>query len=218
MPKKSRASKPAPVDPSTIPGVKRGIPEPTPQEQAAQAAKRGPLSTPAGIEPTGNVVQMHGSTSKFSLTSTQAADLLGISNSTLLRKMVELDFPRRKMGTRYRFNPDDIPAMSAKLFNEEPLPPISVDASDLATNPVVDRMREERPQLFRGFTDDDWLELYSAHGDGGALTESGVEELAKRIHWKRSVRAKIEVILESDQANTFAGIVDAVHKQVSARR
>lgn len=195
----------SPVDPAQLPGIKRASELPTPAE---------------------TVIQLTGSTSAFSLSSTDAAERLGISPSTLIRKTVEENFPHRRMGkgnlSRYRFRPEDLPLIASKLFNEPdagaPIPPPTIDQSDQQANPVVDRLRKDKPSLFRGFTPADWQELYSTFGNGGALTETGVEQIAERIKWKRGVMTKVVVILESGHADTFAGIVDSMFKQATLKR
>lgn len=206
MTKKPRAKTNArPADPASIPGIKRA------SEIAVPEAK---------------TVQLTGSTSAFSLSSTDAAERLGISPSTLIRKTEEENFPHRRMGkgklSRYRFRPEDLPFIASKLFNEPDagasIPPPTIDQSDQQTNPVVDRLRKEKPSLFRGFTTADWQELYSTFGNGGALTETGVEQIADRIKWKRGVMTKVVVILESGHADTFAGIVDSMFKQATLKR
>lgn len=212
-------------DPTAIPGIKRASEiQLTPQQQAAQIAKRGPLSTPAGMEPTpGRTVQL--SATEYTLSSTAAAKLIGISNSTLIRKTEEHNFPHRRLGTsklpRYRFRPEDLPTIAAKLFNDPsgpaPLPPTIADV-DQQTNPIIERLRKDKPSMFRGFQAEDWEELFSIHGDGGALTEAGVEATAEHIKWKRGVLTKASVILESDHGETLAGIVDSMFKQATMKR
>jgi hypothetical protein len=94
----------------------------------------------------------------------------------------------------------------------------SASAADRATNPMIEEIRRERPELFDAFTTEDWEELYSIHGAGGALNREGVVHFAERINAKRDVRRKFEAVLETHHFRTLAAIIDVMYRDTDPRR
>lgn len=88
-------------------------------------------------------------------------------------------------------------------------------AFDRATNPVVTQVAAERPELFTGWSPDDWDELYSQFATGGALREEGVHATAARINHDREVLYRLRVILQTHLADVASGMVDTLYKLVS---
>lgn len=66
---------------------------------------------------------------------------------------------------------------------------------DEQTNPVVDEVAQDEPDLFDGWSSDDWAQLRSVRGVGGALTREGVVEEATKINENRDVRQMFESLL-----------------------
>ena len=87
-------------------------------------------------------------------------------------------------------------------------------AFDRATNPLVTRVAHERPGLFDGWTADDWDELYSQFGVGGALTEQGVHVAAARINGNRDTVYRLRIVLQTHLADVAAGLIDTLYRQV----
>ena len=85
---------------------------------------------------------------------------------------------------------------------------------DRATNPVVDEVVTAQPQLFSGWSQADFDELYSRVGVGGALTFEGAVSAAEHMNHKHELLRKVEIILETDQAELLAGMVDLLYKRV----
>lgn len=111
--------------------------------------------------------------------------------------------------------------MAAKLttmHSPDVAPMAMPEPDDEQTNPIIAIVAEERPELFKAFTSEDWREIYSQHGDGGSLTRDGAIKAAKHINAKRDARHKFEVVLESEHAETLIGIVDTLYRQATARR
>ena len=80
------------------------------------------------------------------------------------------------------------------------------------TNPAVEQVAAEQPDLFRPFTNNDWNELFSMHGTGGPLTEEGVVQAAERINAKRALRRKFEALLETEHFDTLAALIDVMYR------
>lgn len=86
---------------------------------------------------------------------------------------------------------------------------------DVQTNPAVQEVLADRPELFLGFEPADWEELYSLHGTGGALTYEGVCEAAQLVNRKRELRRKFDALLETDHFETLAHLVDVLYRDSS---
>jgi transcriptional regulator with XRE-family HTH domain len=86
---------------------------------------------------------------------------------------------------------------------------------DRATNPIVTQVAAEQPELFVGWSPDDWDELYSQFATGGALREEGVQATAARINHDREVLYRLRVILQTHLADVASGMVDTLYKLVS---
>lgn len=69
---------------------------------------------------------------------------------------------------------------------------------DQHTNPLVDVVADERPELFRGWTADEWAELRSVRGMGGAMTREAVVIEAEKINQNREARHKFEALLAAE--------------------
>ena len=85
---------------------------------------------------------------------------------------------------------------------------------DRWTNPVVDEVTADRPELFDGWTESDFDELYSRFGVGGPLTPDGVREAARAMNRNRELHRKLAVVLETSQAELVAQIVDAFYRRI----
>ncbi|MFN0053490.1 MAG: helix-turn-helix domain-containing protein [Planctomycetales bacterium] len=86
---------------------------------------------------------------------------------------------------------------------------------DRATNPVVAQVAGEQPELFTGWTDEDWDELYGQFATGGALREEGVRQTVQRINHDRETLYRLRVVLQTHLGTVAAGMVDTLYKLVS---
>lgn len=98
------------------------------------------------------------------------------------------------------------------LFRE----PASGDspAFDRQTNPFVEEVIAEEPHWFVGWTEEDFDELYSRFGTGGAQTLAGVRETAHLMMMHREVHQHVAVLLESSLADVLVGMVKTLHDKV----
>ncbi|MCA9039744.1 MAG: helix-turn-helix transcriptional regulator [Planctomycetaceae bacterium] len=85
---------------------------------------------------------------------------------------------------------------------------------DRRTNPVVAEVSQASPELFQGWETQDWDEIYSSFGVGGALTEEGVQEAAKRINEKRELLRKVQVIFETHQSEELVVLIENLYRSV----
>src|SRR5436305_1148327 len=66
---------------------------------------------------------------------------------------------------------------------------------DRQTNPVVDEVVAAEPCLFHGWTADEFDELYSRFGAGGALTAEGALQAARAMNRRRELLAKVRLVM-----------------------
>lgn len=85
---------------------------------------------------------------------------------------------------------------------------------DQRTNPVVSEVAGRYPELFHGWDDDDWAELLSTFGTGGALNSSGVLAQAGHLNRKRQTLQQLHIVLETHLAETAMHVIDALFQQV----
>lgn len=88
---------------------------------------------------------------------------------------------------------------------------------DRQSNPAVDQIVAQHPDLFDGWTQDDFDELYSHFGTGGPLTPEGVLEVTHGMNLKRDVHEKVALLLESGEADTLVGLIDVLYKKIIVR-
>lgn len=84
---------------------------------------------------------------------------------------------------------------------------------DRQTNPIVDEIVSQHPVHFDGWTEQDFDELYSRVGTGGALTAEGVLAAAEAMNRKREVMEKVALLLESGDAELLVGFVDLLYRK-----
>jgi transcriptional regulator with XRE-family HTH domain len=131
--------------------------------------------------------------------------------ATLHRLAQALDLPTTLL------SPDDL--SDAECLSR-PTGLLSVNSApfDRQTNPYVDVVAAQFPELFAGFTPEDWDELYSSFGTGGALTEEGVLQAAKTIAKKRETLRRLSIVLETHLGEAAMAMVDSLYQLVDASR
>jgi transcriptional regulator with XRE-family HTH domain len=85
---------------------------------------------------------------------------------------------------------------------------------DRRTNPLVDEVVNSRPDLFVGWTEADFDELYSRFGTGGALTSTGATEVIATMNRNRDVHQRVALLLESSHAELLASLVDVLYQKI----
>ena len=85
---------------------------------------------------------------------------------------------------------------------------------DRRTNPAVAMVIEDNKELFHGWTEADFDELHSRVGAGGALTVEGALAAARQMNRRRELHDKLDLLLESSQAEVAAGILNVLYEKV----
>jgi transcriptional regulator with XRE-family HTH domain len=86
---------------------------------------------------------------------------------------------------------------------------------DRATNPEIESIAYNRPELFHRWSDSDFDELFSQFGTGGPLSESGVMAAVEAINRKRSLLQQVCVILESSESELLSDLVRLLYRRIA---
>ncbi len=87
---------------------------------------------------------------------------------------------------------------------------------DRATNPAVEEVARERPDVFEGWTADDWEEINSQFGVGGQLTPLGALKAAEEINEKRETIRQLQVVLETHLRDVAREVIETFYRMVLA--
>lgn len=85
---------------------------------------------------------------------------------------------------------------------------------DRMTNPMVEEVLQSDPELFDGWLESDFDELHSRMGAGGALTRQGTLAAVGAMNCRRKLHEKLDLILESSQAELIGGMIDLAYGQI----
>jgi len=88
---------------------------------------------------------------------------------------------------------------------------------DRHTNPVIEEVLRNHPELFEGWTVADFDELHSRVGAGGPLTEQGALEAVRHMNRNRQLHKKLAVVLESTHRDLAAGIIELLYQKSITR-
>ncbi len=144
------------------------------------------------------------------LTVGDVADRTGLDQRTVL-SILHATRPKPHTRTLHRLATGlDVPA--DELFQNPSL--WNYRQFDRQTNPLVDELVSERPDLFDGWTECEFEELFSRFGTGGGLTSDGALEVASAMNRKREVMAKVATLLESAEAELLVGLVALLYERV----
>ncbi len=89
---------------------------------------------------------------------------------------------------------------------------------DRQTNPMVAEAMESHGELFDGWSEADFDELHSRVGTGGPLTLEGTLHAVRQTNHKRELHDKLDLLLESSEAEVAAGILNLLYEKVAVRR
>lgn len=82
------------------------------------------------------------------------------------------------------------------------------------TNPVIAQVVRELPELFQGWQQDEWDEIYSCFGVGGALSEEGVKEVARQINQRQELIRRVSILFETEHHDELVVFVDHLYQSV----
>jgi transcriptional regulator with XRE-family HTH domain len=88
---------------------------------------------------------------------------------------------------------------------------------DRHTNPLVEEVVTGRPDLFGGWSERDFDELYSRFGTGGSLTLEGTLAAVRSMNHNREIHRQVALLLESGEAELLSAIVQVLYQKIVAR-
>ena len=88
---------------------------------------------------------------------------------------------------------------------------------DRRTNPLVEEVVNGQPELFIGWTERDFDELYSRFAAGGSLTEQGALEAICSMNHNREIHRRVALLLESGEAPLLSAMVDLLYQRILVR-
>ncbi len=88
---------------------------------------------------------------------------------------------------------------------------------DQESNPMVEQVVEECPDLFRHWTEADFEELNSRVGAGGGLTRGGAIEAAGHINRKRILHEKLDLLLETTHSQMVGEMIELMYDRITDR-
>ncbi|MEX2187516.1 MAG: helix-turn-helix transcriptional regulator [Pirellulales bacterium] len=89
---------------------------------------------------------------------------------------------------------------------------------DRRTNPLVEEIVDANPEVFGGWTEGDFDELYSRFGTGGALSTDGVLAAARIMQRNRQTHRRLSLLLESGEADLVVDLIDVMYRRIAAVR
>jgi transcriptional regulator with XRE-family HTH domain len=84
---------------------------------------------------------------------------------------------------------------------------------DRATNPIVDEVVQEQKELFHGWSEAEFADLYSRFGHGGSLTREGAFAAAHAINRRRAVQSQVALLLETNEAELLVALVNLLYRR-----
>jgi transcriptional regulator with XRE-family HTH domain len=87
---------------------------------------------------------------------------------------------------------------------------------DRQTNPVVDRVLSDHPELCAAWSVEDFDELYSHRGAGGELTYEGTLRMIERMNHARAIQRKASIVLQTEYGGVLSAFVELLYRQVKA--
>lgn len=85
---------------------------------------------------------------------------------------------------------------------------------DRLTNPAVQEVAQQYPEVFRHWHAADWDELYSTVGMGGALSPEGALAGAAQINRRKRVMEQLQVVLETHLGEVAVALVERLYQLV----
>jgi len=144
----------------------------------------------------------------LSLTIGQVAEPCGLDHRTVRGIIRGATTPQgrtvRKLAAGLGVSPDE-PFLEPSLLLQRNL--------DRPANPLVEEVLRGRPDLVEGWTEADFDELYSRVGVGSGLTPQGAMNAIHLTGRKLAVVRKVEVLMESGEAELVGGIVDILYQK-----
>jgi transcriptional regulator with XRE-family HTH domain len=149
---------------------------------------------------------------RFGLTLEQVVEQTGLDERTIKGILAGNHKPHAR--TLHRLA-TGLGVASDELFQDPSL--LAHRLFDRRTNPVVAEVVAEQPELFAGWAEQDFDELYSRFGTGGSLTAEGTVAAVHCMNQHREIHRQVALLLESGEAELLSAIVDVLYQRILVR-
>ncbi len=149
---------------------------------------------------------------RFGLTLEQVVEQTGLDERTIKGILARTNKPHAR--TLHRLAAG-LQVASDELFQDPSL--LAHRLFDRQSNPLVEEVVAGQPELFAGWSERDFDELYSRFGVGGSLTVEGTIEAVRSMNHNREVCRQVALLLESSEAELLSAIVALLYQKILVR-
>lgn len=86
---------------------------------------------------------------------------------------------------------------------------------DLSNSPVIATIVKTHPSLFAQWTDEDFEELASNVGVGGAMTEEGAIKIAEQMNVDRELVRKLRIVLQTHERDLIETMLNKMYQRAT---
>ncbi|HTU24139.1 MAG TPA: helix-turn-helix transcriptional regulator [Pirellulales bacterium] len=146
---------------------------------------------------------------RFGLTLEQVVEQSGLNQRTVRGILAGTHKPHARTLNRLAVG---LGVAADELFQDPSL--LAHRAFDRQTNPVVEAVASDRPELFIGWAERDFDELYSRFGTGGSLTVEGTLAAVQSMNHNREIHRRVALILESGEAAFLSALINLLYERI----
>lgn len=88
------------------------------------------------------------------------------------------------------------------------------EAFDWSTNSVLRELLAESPDQYPDVTPDEWQELASQFGVGGALTRAGLDQAIEQLRADRETVTQLRILLQTHLRDSTRQLIDALYRSL----
>jgi transcriptional regulator with XRE-family HTH domain len=149
---------------------------------------------------------------RLDLTLEQVVEQTGLDERTIKGILARTNKPHAR--TLHRLAAG-LRVASDELFQDPSL--LAHRLFDRSTNPLVEDVVASQPDLFAGWCERDFDELYSRFGVGGSLTAAGTIDAVRSMNHNREIHRQVALLLESGEAEFLSVIVSLLYEKILVR-
>jgi transcriptional regulator with XRE-family HTH domain len=149
---------------------------------------------------------------RFGLTLEQVVEQSGLDGRTIRGLLAGTHKPHARTLNRLAAG---LGVSADELFQDPSL--LAHRSFDRQTNPMVETVVSSQPDLFVGWAERDFDELYSRFGTGGSLTVEGTLEAVRSMNHNREIHRRVALLLESGEAALLSAFVDLLYERIQVR-
>lgn len=169
------------------------------------------VSSPAQTSPPGMLfgANLRRLMARFDMTFADVVEATGLDERTLRSLLRDQTRPHartiHKLAAGLGISTDELFRAPARAAEQA--------AFNRATNPTAAATIKKHPEVFAGWTAEQFDELFSHRGVGGELTEEGTLALAQSMNERRELLNQAALLLETDQADLLRGFIEMLYER-----